>query len=136
MPVVPAAAVMSDADALRDARAHLATIEAGPARIRGSMRGAQDQPMRDSCGALPLQEAQVHVTLARDEMQVLAATTGTSGGPARAGDRAHALRRLTLMAERTQEVERAAHLCVDDELSSVTATRFETEVAPRIEDRG
>ena len=98
IPIVPAAAVLSDADALRDGRAHMATIEAGPARIRGYMRGAQNGPMRMSCVAQRLQEAQVHVTLARDEMQVLAAppTEGLSA-PGRAGDRAHALKRLALM---------------------------------------
>jgi hypothetical protein len=136
MPIVPAAAVMSDADVLRDARAHMATIEAGPTRIRGYMRGAKDGPMRMSCVAQRLQEAQVHVTLARDEMQVLAAPADAGGGPARTGDRAHALKRLALMAQRTQEVERAAHLCVDDELSTVTATRYETEVPAPVERRG
>ena len=137
MPIVPAAAVLSDADALRDGRAHMATIEAGPARIRGYMRGAQDGPMRMSCVAQRLQEAQVHVTLARDEMQVLAApaTEGVSA-PARAGDRAHALKRLALMAQRTQEVERAAHLCVDDELSTVSATKYEVEVPGAVQKHG
>ena len=137
MPIVPAAAVMSDADALRDARANMATIEAGPTRIRGYMRGAQDGPMRMSCVAQRLQEAQVHVTLARDEMQVLAATEAGSGGaPARAGDRAHALKRLALMAQRTQEVDRAARLCVDDELSTVSATKYEVDVSGAVERHG
>ena len=137
-PAVPAAAVMSDADALRDARGHLAVIEAGPGRIRNYLRGAQNGPLRMSCVTQRLQEAQVHVTLARDEMQVLA--TVASGSAAsdhgRDSDRTHAVKRLALMAQRTQEVERAAHRCIDDELSTVSATKFETDVPSAVERRG
>ena len=137
MPVVPAAAVLTDADAVRDGRGYMATIEAGPTRIRNFMRGAQNGPLRMSCVAQRLQEAQVHVVLARDEMKVLADTSaGTPGDKARDGDRAHALKRLELMAQRTQEVERAARLCIDDELSTVNATKFETDVPAEVERRG
>ena len=117
-PVVPAAAVLTDADALRDARSHMATIEAGPGRITDYMRGAQNGPLRMSCVAQRLQESQVHVTLAHDEMQVLATVEGgaAAGDHGRDSDRAHAVKRLALMAQRTQEVEREAHRCVDDEL--------------------
>ena len=135
MPVVPAAAVLTDADAVRDGRGYMATIEAGPTRIRNFMRGAQNGPMRMSCVAQRLQEAQVHVVLARDEMKVLAAPE-TASEHGRDSDRAHALKRLALMATRTQEVERAARLCIDDELSTVNATRFQTDVPAEIERRG
>jgi hypothetical protein len=134
MPAVPAAVVAIDSDARRQARVELATIEAAPSRIRKLMRGAQDGPMRLSCVQQRLAEAQVHVTLARDEMQILAPEPGPEPGPgpghASDGDRAHARRRLELIAQRTLEVERAARLCIDDELSTVTATKFEVEVSP------
>jgi hypothetical protein len=134
---VPAAAVMTDADALRDARGYMATIEGGPTRIRTFMRGAQNGPLRMSCVAQRLQEAQVHVVLARDEMKVLAdRSSETDGGRGRDENRAHALKRLSLMAQRTAEVERAARLCVDDELSTVNATKFETDVPAAVERLG
>ena len=137
MPAVPVAAVLSDADALRDARGYMTTIEAGPTRIRTFMRGAQNGPLRMSCVAQRLQEAQVHVVLARDEMKVLADPSAeTTGDRGRDDNRAHALKRLSLMAQRTAEVERAARLCVDDELSTVNATKFETDVPGIIDRRG
>src|SRR5881394_2151711 len=75
--------------ALGDARAQQAVIDAGPAKIRALLRGANDTQYHASCVAQRLAEAQVHVTLARDEMQRL-----TEPGGASSGDREHALRRL------------------------------------------
>ena len=118
-PVVATAAV--DADALRDARAQMAAIEGAPERIRTFMRGAQDGPVRLSCVQQRLAEAQVHVMLARDEIQTLAEP---GPGHASADDRAHARTRLRLLAQRTQEVEHAARACVDDELSTISATKY------------
>jgi hypothetical protein len=120
-----------DGASLADARARQAEIEAGPAKIRALTRVANDTQYRASCVAQRLAEAQAHVALARDEMQRLTNPAGLS-----AGDRAHALRRLTLIAERTREVEQAAHLCVDAEESSITATRSDTGVPPPIQRRG
>jgi hypothetical protein len=117
--------------ALRDARAQQAAIDAGPGRIQPLLRGATDTQYHASCVAQRLAEAQVHVTLARDEMQRLTDTAGISPG-----DRDHALRRLALIAERTREVERAARACIDDELSSISATRYETAVPPAVERQG
>jgi hypothetical protein len=132
-PVVATAAVDANADVVRDARAQMAAIEGAPGRIRTFMRGAQDGPVRLSCVQQRLAEAQVHVMLARDEMQTLA-----EPGPAHtsAGDRAHARTRLRLLAQRTQEVEHAAGNCVNDELSTITATRFEVEVPTAVERLG
>ena len=53
-----------------------------------------------------------------------------------AGDRNHALKRLELLAQRTVEVEKAARLCVEDELSTISATKFEVEVSPAVEATG
>ena len=137
LPITPAAATetgtaaavrpqaKSDPAALREARAQQATIDAAPAKIRTLLRGANDSQYRASCVAQRLAEAQVHVSLARDEMQRLTDPNGVS-----AGDRQHALRRLTLIAERRQELERAAHLFIDDDLSSISATKYQTTEPP------
>jgi hypothetical protein len=143
MPITPAAVTeigtatavrpqaKSDPAALREARAQQAAIDAGPVKIRALLRGANDSQFHASCVAQRLAEAQVHVSLARDEMQRLADPDGISDG-----DRQHALRRLSLIAKRTQEVEQAARLCVEDDLSSISATKFETAVPPAVERRG
>ena len=120
-----------DAAALGDARAQQAAIDAGPAKIRALLRGANDTQYHASCVAQRLAEAQVHVALARDEMQRLTDPSGVS-----AGDREHALRRLTMIAERTREVEGAARLCLDDELSSISATKYDTWVPSAVQERG
>ena len=117
--------------ALRDARAQQETIDAGPGKIRTLLRGANDTQYHASCVAQRLAEAQVHVSLARDEMQRLTDPSGVSPG-----DREHALRRLTIIAERTREVEGAARLCLDDELSSISATKYDTWVPSAVQERG
>lgn len=117
-----------DAASLQDARANKATIDDGPAKIRALMRGATDTQYHASCVAQRLAEAQVHVALARDEMQQLTDPAGVSRG-----DREHALRRLKLIAERTQEIEHAARSCVDDETSSISATKWQITVPAAVE---
>jgi hypothetical protein len=118
------------AAALADARAQLAAIEGSPAKIRMLMRGAQTDPYGASCVAQRLAEAQVHVTLGRTEMRELTAPGRT------ADDRAHASRRLALLVERTREVERAARLCVDGDVSSISAVKVEVEAPPAVERLG
>ena len=130
-PALPAAIVAAKAaPSISDARAHLASIEAGPARIRALMRNAQDTQYHAGCVAQRLAEAQVHVTLARDEMRRF---EGPVSGP---GDKAHAAKRLALIAERTAEVEHTARVCIEDELSTISATKFEVEVVPAVEAAG
>jgi hypothetical protein len=119
-----------DAATLRDARADLATIEAGPARIRTLMRAAGSRPVYEACVGQRLAEAQVQVSLARDEMQRL------TDPPSSAGDRAHARARLGLIAQRTRDVELAARHCVDEEDSTISATKFHTDVPAKIQRRG
>ncbi len=130
-PALPAATVAAKPPpTLADARTHLASIEAGPARIRALMRNAQDTQYHAGCVAQRLAEAQVHVTLARDEMRVF---EGPASG---AADKAHAAQRLALIAERTAEVEHTARVCIEDELSTITATKYEVEVSPAVEAAG
>jgi len=115
------------AAALADARAQLAAIEGSPAKIRAFMRGAQTDPYNASCVAQRLAEAQVHVTLARTELRELTAPDRT------ADDRAHAARRIALLRERTREIEHAARLCVDNEVSSISAVKVEVEAPSAVE---
>jgi hypothetical protein len=117
-----------DAAALGDARAQQATIDAGPEKIRALLRGATDTQYHASCVAQRLAEAQVHVALARDEMQRL-----TDPGTVSPGDREHALRRLAIIADRTREVEGAARACIADELSSISATKYDSTAPPAVE---
>ena len=146
MPIVPAAATETGGaaaavrpesapktgpEALRQAQAQQAAIDAAPVKLRALLRSANDTQYHASCVAQRLAEAQVHVALARDEMRRLTDPAGLS-----AGDRVHALTRLRLIAERTEELEHAARLCVDDDLSSITATKKETAVSPAIQKRG
>jgi hypothetical protein len=138
-PALPAGAVVEeaarpqptiDATTLRNAQADLATIEAGPTRIRALMRAAGNRPVYQACVGQRLAEAQVHVSLGRDEMQLL------TDPPSAPDDRAHARRRLGLLAQRTRELELAARSCVDEEDSTISATKFHTDVPAKIERRG
>jgi hypothetical protein len=130
-PALPAATVAAKpAATLAETQAHLARIEAGPARIRTLMRSAQDSQFHAGCVAQRLAEAQVHVTLARDEIRRF---EGSASGSA---DKAHAAKRLALIAERTAEVEHTARTCIEDELSTISATKFEIEVSPVVEAAG
>jgi hypothetical protein len=132
LPAVPVTDSMSrpaavvDATALHAARNDLAMIEAGPHRIRAMLPAEGDRAVYTGCVAQRLAEAQVHVTLARDEMQRL-----TAGPPAPPpAEQSHARSRIALLAQRTRDVERDALRCVDQDDSSISATRSETTVPP------
>jgi hypothetical protein len=124
----PAAAV--DGAALREAQANLTTIEAGPRKIRAMLPAAGDRPVYAGCVGQRLAEAQVHVAMARDEMQRL------TGPQSRPDQQSQARSRLALLAQRTRDVERAALSCVDQDDSSISATRFKTDVPPLVQKRG
>jgi len=106
--------------------------------------------VRVSCVMQHLVEAKVHVQLADKEMAAFDAVppdadkpdgakpeataaaelarrapadTDTDTGAARA----YALMRLDLIAKRTAEVERAARVCVDDDMSSIDVTEVQVE---------
>jgi len=115
-----------DAATLRAARADLAMVEAGPHRVRAMMPAAEDRAIYTGCVGQRLAEAQAQVPIAREEMQRL-------DSPLPPGDREHARRRLALLAQRTKDVEHAALSCVDQDDSSITATKSETVEAPRLE---
>ena len=126
----PATAVaVVDPVALRGAQADLTTVEAGPRRIRGFLPAAGDRAVYTGCVAQRLAEAQVHVSMARDEMRRL---TSASSSPA---DKAQARQRLAYLAQRTREVQHAAVSCVDEEDSSISAVRYQTLVPPAVERR-
>ena len=97
-----------------------------------------------TCVMQNLVEAKIHVQLADKEMAAFDAAPPDADkpegrsrpwpplswapAPAAAADaRAHALMRLDLIAKRTVEVERAARVCVDDDLSSIDITEVQVE---------
>ena len=121
-----AAVAVVDPAALRGAEADLATVEAGPRRIRGLLPAAGDRAVYAGCVAQRLAEAQVHVSMARDEMRRL---TSASSSPA---DKAQARQRLAYLARRTREVQHAAVSCVDEDDSSISAVRYQTLVPPAV----
>ena len=126
-PVQPATAGGQSAPAaLRAAQADLATVEAGPRRIRGLLPAANDRAVYSGCVAQRLAEAQVHVSMGREEMRRL---TSASSSPA---DREHARQRLAYLAQRTREVQHAAVSCVDEDDSSISAVRYQTLVPPAV----
>ena len=116
-----------DATASNDASADLATVEAGPRRIRKLLPAAGNRPIYAGCVSQRLQEAQVHVSLARDEMRRLTSASAS------ADDKAHARQRLAYLAQRTREVQHAAVSCIDEEDSSISATRFQIQVPPAVQ---
>jgi hypothetical protein len=137
-PVLPEASVMEsaarptavDATALNEARTNLATVESAPRKIHTLLRAAGDRAVYAGCVAERLTEAQVHVSIAREEMQRLAAPASS------AAEQAHARARLAMLAQRTREVTHAAVSCVDEDDSSISATKFETHVPPALQKKG
>jgi hypothetical protein len=117
-----------DAATVRAARADLAMVEAGPHRVRAMMPAAGDRAIYTGCVGQRLAEAQAQVSIAREEMQRV-------DSPLPVGDREHARRRLALLAQRTKDVEKAALSCVDQDDSSITATKSETTVPPMVQRR-
>lgn len=131
-------------DAVAVAHKQMRAITDGVARIRRLMPLAENRAVRMTCVMQKLVEAKVHVQLADQEMAAFDATpsgadtaegtkpTAAAAEPRRtaaahAEARAHALMRLDLIAKRTVEVERAARVCVEDDLSSIDITEVQVE---------
>jgi hypothetical protein len=147
--VAPAAAAVRPAqpptDAVAVAHRQMRAITDGVARIRRLMPLAENRAVRMTCVMQKLVEAKVHVQLADKEMAAFdaapadadaasggkpTAATAEPGQRASAADaeaRAYALTRLDLIAKRTVELERAARVCVDDDLSSIDITEVRVE---------
>jgi len=125
----PAEVAPADPAARAESRANMATIEAGPRRIRALLPAARDRAIYASCVAQRLDEAQVHVAMAREAMQKLTAPQSSPAERARARDQ------LAMLAQRTREVHHAAVSCIDQDDSSISATRKETLVPPGLQKR-
>jgi len=138
--VRPAAA---PTDAAAVARKQMRAITDGVARIRRLMPLAENRAVRVTCVMQHLVEAKIHVQLADNEMAAFdavpadadkaegakptAATAELARRTPGADARAYALMRLDLIAKRTVELERAARVCVDDDLSSIDITEVKVE---------
>lgn len=123
-------------DAVAVAHRQMRVITDGVARIRRLMPLAENRAVRMTCVMQHLVEAKIHVQLADQEMAAFDAVPPDAdkpegGKPAAAADtaaaRAYALMRLDLIAKRTAEVERAARVCVDDDLSSIDITEVQVD---------
>jgi hypothetical protein len=140
--VRPAAA---PADPVAVAHRQMRAITDGVARIRRLMPLAQNRAVRMTCVMQNLVEAKIHVQLADKELAafdvappdadkvegvkpaVATAELGRRQAAAAADERTHALMRLDLIAKRTAELESAARVCVDDDLSSIDITEVQVE---------
>jgi len=133
--VRPAAA---PTDAAAVARKQMRAITDGVARIRRLMPLAENRAVRVTCVMQHLVEAKIHVQLADNEMAAFDAVpadadkaegakpTAATAELARRTPGADA-RAYALIAKRTVELERAARVCVDDDLSSIDITEVKVE---------
>jgi hypothetical protein len=132
----------SPVDAAATAQKQMRAITDGVGRIRRLMPLAENRAVRVTCVMQKLVEAKIHVQLAEQEMAQLepqqqpptAMASADKRTPepsprraASAGDRAYALTRLDLIAKRTVELETAARICVEDDLSSIDITEVHVE---------
>ena len=131
-------------DPVAIAHRQLRAITDGVGRIRRLMPLAENRAVRMTCVMQNLVEAKIHVQLADKEMAAFDASPAdadtvrgkATGATAELGRRApaidtdaraHAVMRLDLIAKRTVELERAARVCVDDDLSSINITEVQVE---------
>jgi hypothetical protein len=139
-------AAQPPSDPVAVAHRQLRAITDGVARIRRLTQLADNRAVRMTCVMQKLVEAKIHVQLADQEMAAFDAapaeadkaaqgatpTVATAEHGRRApavadAARAHALMRLDLIAKRTVELERAARVCVEDDLSSIDITEVQVE---------
>jgi hypothetical protein len=147
--VAPTTAVVRTGQPASDpvaiAHRQMRSITDGVGRIRRLMPLAENRAVRMTCVMQNLVEAKIHVQLADKEMEAFDAVpadadTGKGAKPtaataqpgrrapaAEADARTHALMRLDLIAKRTVELERAARVCVEDDLSSIDITEVQVE---------
>jgi hypothetical protein len=132
-------------DAVAVAHRQIRAITDGVARIRRLMPLAENRAVRMTCVMQHLVEAKIHVQLADKEMEAFDAVPPDADPPEGAkpaavaaelarrasadtsAARAYALMRLDLIAKRTVELERAARVCVDDDLSSIDITEVQVD---------
>jgi hypothetical protein len=131
-------------DPVAVAHRQMRVITDGVARIRRLMPLAENRAVRMTCVMQHLVEAKIHVQLADQEMAAFDAVPPDAARPEGAkpvaaaelarrasaetgAARAYALMRLDLIAKRTAELERAARVCVDDDLSSIDITEVQVE---------
>jgi hypothetical protein len=96
--------------------------------VAGFIQRMQDvagpRAVRASCVAQKLAEAKIGIRIAGDEMARLKDSVAKKDD----GERDYALRRLRLLAERTQGLTHAARVCAEDERSTVDITQVEVQV--------
>jgi hypothetical protein len=118
------------ADPVAHARDQLRQLYDGVDRIERTLSTVAGKATRASCVAQRLAEARIGARIADQELSEIKATLQRKDDPRAAEDRAHAQKRLDLLTQRAKEVERAAHVCADEDHSSIDVTQVQVDVAP------
>ncbi len=103
------------------ARQQVGRVVAGIQHIERIRAKAPGDPIDRNCVDRKLAEARVGLQIATDEIARLDASVGDGD----AGEQEYSMRRLRLLAERANELTKAAQVCVTDEVSSIDVTQVQ-----------
>ena len=120
-PVCRPAPAVSLHDPRGDARQQMGRLVAGIQHIERIRAKAPRDAVDRNCVDRKLAEARVGLQIATDEIARLDASVGNGD----AGDQEYSMRRLRLLAERANDLTKAAQVCVTDEVSSIDVTQVQ-----------
>ncbi len=103
------------------ARQQMGRLVAGIQHIERIRAKAPRDAVDRNCVDRKLSEARVGLQIATDEIARLDASVGNND----AGEQEYSMRRLRLLAERANDLTRAAQVCVTDEVSSIDVTQVQ-----------
>ena len=103
------------------ARQQMGRLVAGIQHIERIRAKAPRDAVDRNCVDRKLAEARVGLQIATDEISRLDASVG-NGDP---GEQEYSMRRLRLLAERANDLTKAAQVCVTDEVSSIDVTQVQ-----------
>jgi hypothetical protein len=128
----PAAEVAAAGSPLAHGRQQMKALTDSVQRIERLGMEARGRYVRSSCVAERLAEAKAGVQIASGEIAKIEVSLRRPDADQKAEEenRAYAVTRLDMLAERAKEVERAARACNDDDRSAIDITRVEVEVSP------
>ena len=103
------------------ARQQMGRLVAGIQHIERIRAKAPRDAVDRNCVDRKLAEARVGLQIATDEISRLDASVGNGD----AGEQEYSMRRLRLLAERANDLTKAAQVCVTDEVSSIDVTQVQ-----------
>jgi hypothetical protein len=118
------------ADPLAHGRDQLRALYDGVERIERTLATVAGSATRSSCVAERLAEARIGARIADQELTEIKASLQRKDDPRAARARLYSQKRLDLLTQRAAEVERAAHVCADEDRSVIDVTQVLVEVAP------